>query len=67
MPRPSYSSRFYHRHNTGWGVQIIKLLIMKFSQLTRNKFTSCSNSYKLYQLNPVNCTRKFRKLFEATT
>ena len=28
MPRPSHSSRFYHPHNIGWGVQIIKLLIM---------------------------------------
>ena len=27
MPRPSHSSRFYHPHNIGWGVQIIKLLI----------------------------------------
>ena len=26
MPRPSHSSRFYHPHNTGWGVQRIKLL-----------------------------------------
>ena len=23
MPNPSYSSRFYHPHNIGWGVQII--------------------------------------------
>ena len=32
MPRPSHS-RFYHLHNArfGWGVQNIKLLIMKFS------------------------------------
>ena len=28
MPCPSHSSRFYHPNNTGWGVQIIKLLIM---------------------------------------
>ena len=27
MSRPSQSSRFYHPHNIGWGVQIIKLLI----------------------------------------
>jgi hypothetical protein len=25
---PSHSSRFYHPKNTGWGVHIIKLLIM---------------------------------------
>jgi hypothetical protein len=31
MPRPSHSSRFYHPHNIGWGIQIMKLLIMKFS------------------------------------
>jgi len=28
MPRPSHSSWFYHPNNIGWGVQIIKLLIM---------------------------------------
>ena len=33
-PRPSHSSRFYHPHNIGWGVQIIKLLIMYFSPLS---------------------------------
>ena len=27
MPRPSHSSRFFHPNNTGWGVQIIQLLI----------------------------------------
>ena len=34
MPRPSHSSRFDHPINNGWGVQIIKLLSMKFSPLT---------------------------------
>ena len=34
MPRPSHSSRFYHPHNIGWVVQIIKLLIMQFSPLS---------------------------------
>jgi len=29
-PCPSHSSRFYHPNNNGWGVQIIKLLIMYF-------------------------------------
>jgi hypothetical protein len=33
MPCPSHSSRFHHPHNIGWGVQIMKLLIMKFSPL----------------------------------
>ena len=28
MPSPSHSSRFYHPHNIGSGVQIIKFLIM---------------------------------------
>ena len=28
MPRPSHSSGFYHSHNIGQAVQIIKLLIM---------------------------------------
>jgi hypothetical protein len=31
MPRSSHSSQFHHPHNSGWAVQIIKLLIMKFS------------------------------------
>ena len=29
MPSPSHSSRFYHPHNIGWGVQIIYLLVMQ--------------------------------------
>jgi hypothetical protein len=29
MPSPSHSSRFYHPYNIGWGVQIIKLLVMQ--------------------------------------
>ena len=33
MPRPSYSSRFYHRNDIGWRVQIIKVLFMQFSSL----------------------------------
>ena len=32
MSRPSQSSRFYHLHNIGWGVQRIKLLINFQSQ-----------------------------------
>jgi hypothetical protein len=28
MPHPSHSSRFYYPHNSGRGVQIIKLLII---------------------------------------
>ena len=30
IPRPSYSSRFYHPDNIGWDVQIIQLLTMQF-------------------------------------
>jgi hypothetical protein len=26
MPRPSHSSRFYHLHNSGWGVKIMKVI-----------------------------------------
>jgi hypothetical protein len=33
MPRPSHSSRFYHPHNSGWGLQFITFLIMKFTPL----------------------------------
>jgi hypothetical protein len=28
MPCPSHSSQFNHQSNVGWGVQMIKLLIM---------------------------------------
>jgi hypothetical protein len=34
MPHTFYSSRFYNPHNSEWAVQIMKLLIMKFSPLT---------------------------------
>jgi hypothetical protein len=33
MPRASHSSRFNHPNNFGWGVQILKLIIMYFSPL----------------------------------
>jgi hypothetical protein len=33
LPRPSHSSRFFHPHSSGWAVQIMELLIMKFSPL----------------------------------
>ena len=33
MPSPFLSSRFYHPKSIGWGVQIIKLLMMYFSPL----------------------------------
>ena len=36
MPRPSNYSRFYHPHNIGWAVQIIKLLISSRGQQTRD-------------------------------
>ena len=38
MPSPSHSSRFYHPHNIGWGVQIddsISLPIIKYASLTQ--------------------------------
>ena len=41
MPHPSHSSRFYHPHNIGWGVQIIELLIMvhlSYISLKENTF-----------------------------
>jgi hypothetical protein len=33
VPSPSNSSRFYLSNNIGWGVQIMKLLIIKFSPI----------------------------------
>jgi hypothetical protein len=35
MPCLFYTSRFNHPHSSGWGIQIIKLLIMEFSPLPR--------------------------------
>ena len=49
MPRLSHSSRFYHPNIIGWGVQIIKLLIMYFSPL------SCSTPYSQ---TPPACVMK---------
>jgi hypothetical protein len=42
VPRP-HSSWFYHPHNIGWGVQNMKLLIMKFSPL----LTVCTTCFKI--------------------
>jgi len=42
MPHPSHSLLFYHPRSIGWGVQIIKLLIMQFYPLP----------YKLVPLRP---------------
>ena len=36
MPSPSHSSRFYHPHNIGWGIQIVKLLVMQFPPFPRS-------------------------------
>ena len=33
VPCPSHSSLFYHPHNIGWAVRVIKFLIMYFSSL----------------------------------
>jgi hypothetical protein len=33
IPHTSHSFRFYHPHNIGWGTQIMKLLIIKFSSV----------------------------------
>ena len=45
MPRPSHSSWFYHSHNIGWGVQIIKFLIML---VTNRKVKCCIHVYFIY-------------------
>ena len=33
IPRPSHSSRFNHRNNIGWAIQIIQVPIMQFPPL----------------------------------
>jgi hypothetical protein len=46
MPRPSHFSRCYHTKNSGWAVQIMKLLIMRFSSLPRTVLTlRCLTTY----------------------
>ena len=35
MPNPSHSSRFYHPHNIGWGVQGLQLLTIKNQYTTK--------------------------------
>ena len=37
-PSPSHSSRFYHPHNIGWGVQIIYVLVMQSPPFPRYLF-----------------------------
>ena len=39
MPSLSHSSRFYHLHNIGWGVQIIYLLVMQSPPFPRIMWT----------------------------
>jgi hypothetical protein len=34
MPHPSHSSRFYHPHNSGWGLQIMELFTVEFSTVS---------------------------------
>jgi hypothetical protein len=68
MPRP-HSSWFYHPHNIGWGVQNMKLLIMKFSSL----LTVCTTCFKItkstfYPLIVCVCCNFYNKrpLFSCT-
>jgi hypothetical protein len=48
LPCPSNSSRFYHPHNIGWEVQIMKFLIMKFSRFNDYRFP-LRHKYSLQQ------------------
>ena len=59
MSRPSHSSRFYHPHNIGWGVQIIKLLIVLFSPLSCYPFSStpCSQTPSVYAPPSMSATK----------
>jgi hypothetical protein len=61
MPRP-FHSRFYHPHNIGWGVQLMKLLIMKFSNTlslrsSLNVSDKLSHPYKTIALVCFNTLR----------
>jgi hypothetical protein len=48
MPCPSHYAWFYHPNNIGWGVQIIKLFIMMFSDALYifNLFQSTSTCFR---------------------
>jgi hypothetical protein len=45
-PRPAHSSRFYHPNNSGWVVQIIKLLIMRSFPSAQSNCRLLVNKYE---------------------
>jgi hypothetical protein len=64
MPRPSHFSRFYHPHNSGWGLQIMELFIMKFSPhpcyLVPLRLSWCNNKHQSINMHGMN--RKNKKI-----
>ena len=52
MPRPSHSSRFYHPHNIGWGVQIL--------QSKWNYFLGCYIVYITFIESPTKYPRYYQ-------
>jgi hypothetical protein len=50
MPRPSYCYRFYHPHNSGWGVQIMELLIIITQRIL-------AISYRRFGINHIQGSR----------
>jgi hypothetical protein len=63
MPRPTHSSRFYYPKNVGWGLQIIKLLIMSFPPLpcylvpSRPKYSPTHTECVLSEILQKTCLR----------
>ena len=61
MPSPSHSSRFYHPHNIGWGVQIIRnnpiFILIYYLQYTQ--LLQFSNSHGHHQLHMFSNTKVY--------
>jgi hypothetical protein len=57
MPRPTHSSRIYHPHTIGWGVQIIKKLI--------NVFCLKDTTVK-FPINPAAASRQDGEVGQCT-
>jgi hypothetical protein len=65
MPRSSHSSRFYHPHNIGWGVEIMKILIMKFSQFPCFLVPLRSKYSPQYRTQKQNSSRTWKHPFSG--
>jgi hypothetical protein len=74
MLSPSHSSRFYHPHNIGWGVQIIWLLVRQSppfpvtsSLLGPNVLLNTLFSYTLSALSSLNINDQVSHPYKTTS